>query len=107
MLRLSYSEAEAFFREFQASDGGVAITSVLNASGEPIPPGMKRYEVAMDKIKREGPPTVENLMKAQHARQGYVQRELRHWLDSANVSGTGRPFDAVISPVTAFSSCPK
>lgn len=55
---------------------------------------------------RKNPPTVQNLWKLQVRRTNYIKGCLDKWMESSSTTGTGKPFDAVISPTSPYSACP-
>ncbi|OWZ61424.1 hypothetical protein AYX15_06373 [Cryptococcus neoformans] len=99
-------EATALGARFFTGDGGAKIAQILASSGEPYPEGLAGYRKRFDAIK-ENPPLVAALWEMQSDRVSYCKRNLQHWLASKDVTGTGRPFDGLISPVSMHSACPK
>lgn len=104
--RYNAEEATALGARFFTGDGGAKIAQILALSGEPYPEGLesyrKRYEAMAEK-----PPLVGALWEMQSDRVSYCKKNLEHWLASKDLTGTGRPFDGLISPVSMHSACPK
>ncbi|OCF37149.1 amidase [Kwoniella heveanensis BCC8398] len=103
-----YNPAEAgeLMMNFFLGDGGVKIAQYLALSGEPYPAGMGSYKERFETHKAN-PPMVGSLWDTQSARTSYCKKVLDDWLSTKEITGTGRPFDALLSPVTAYSACPK
>ncbi|WVW86757.1 hypothetical protein I302_108811 [Kwoniella bestiolae CBS 10118] len=99
-------EANKIVNQFFQGDGGVKIAQYISLSGETYPEGLSAYKARHEALKST-PPLVGELWDTQTARTAYCKKVLDHWLSSREVTGTGRPFDAVISPVTPHSACPK
>ncbi|WVQ79332.1 hypothetical protein IAT38_001429 [Cryptococcus sp. DSM 104549] len=99
-------EATTLVSRFFTGDGGLKIAQTLALSGEPYPIGLQAYRDRYESLKSE-PPLVGALWDMQADRTGYCRKALAHWLSSQEVSGTGRPFDALISPATPHAACPK
>lgn len=98
---LSKSLLERFF----VGDGGANISAFIAKGGEPWPLGLATYELAAEASKAK-PPAVGDLWTLQAERSAYAKAALDHWMASKELTGTGRAFDGVISPVTAYSACP-
>ncbi|TYJ57847.1 hypothetical protein B9479_001457 [Cryptococcus floricola] len=99
-------QATSLVSRFFLGDGGVKINQILAAGEEPYPEGLAAYKARFEALKND-PPLVGDLWDLQAERTSYCKKALDHWLASKDVTGTGRPFDAVISPVTQHSACPK
>ncbi|WWD20157.1 hypothetical protein CI109_104633 [Kwoniella shandongensis] len=99
-------EAQSLVTRFFTGDGGVKIAQYIADGEEPYPEGLKGYKERHDSLK-SNPPVVGALWDIQADRTSYCKKGLEHWLKSKDVTGTGRPFDAVISPVTQHAACPK
>ncbi|RSH94942.1 hypothetical protein EHS25_000026 [Saitozyma podzolica] len=95
---------EAFF----VGDGGAKINSFMSLSGEDVdyPLQLQKYKARHDTIKST-PPLVGDLWTTQSERVAYNKRELDRWMNSREVTGTGRPIDGLIAPTTPYSSTPK
>lgn len=93
---------------FLLGDGGATMREQVRTAEvpEPWPRNMELFEHFYNMFK-DKPPTVADLWKLQTARQVYLRKMLQGWYATKDVSGTGRPMDGVISPVTAFPSCPR
>ncbi|WWC65718.1 uncharacterized protein I303_108340 [Kwoniella dejecticola CBS 10117] len=100
------AESGALLDRFFQGDGGVKIAQYLALSGEPYPEGLSAYKARHESLK-SSPPLVGDLWDMQSDRTAYCKKVLDYWLSSKTVTGTGRPFDAIISPVTPFAACPK
>lgn len=89
-------------------DGGVKINSFMSLSGEDVdyPLQLQKYKARHDTIKST-PPLVGDLWTTQSERVAYNKRELDRWMNSREVTGTGRPIDGLIAPTTPYSSTPK
>ncbi|KAK4686086.1 amidase, partial [Tremellales sp. Uapishka_1] len=99
--------AISLLERFFVGDGGVKIASVIAEGEEPWPKGLEAYAAAHEKATKSAPPTVGDLWTLQAERTSYAKKALDHWMASQTLTGTGRPFDGVISPTTAYSACPK
>ncbi|WRT69538.1 uncharacterized protein IL334_006525 [Kwoniella shivajii] len=99
-------EANSIVNRFFQGDGGVKIAQYISASGETYPEGLSAYKSRYESMK-SSPPLVGSLWDIQSDRTAYCKKVLEDWLSSKEVTGTGRPFDAIISPVTQHSACPK
>jgi amidase len=98
-------DSQSLLERFFIGDGGAKISSSIAAGNEPWPVGLQTYEKAAA-ASRANPPTVGDLWTLQAERNKYNKGALDHWMASKEVSGTGRAFDGVISPVSAYSACP-
>lgn len=96
----------SLLERFFVGDGGVKIASAIAQSGETWVQGLEAYEAAYESSKHI-PRTVGDLWSLQAERTGYVKKSLDAWLDTKKLTSTGRPFDAVISPATAYAACPQ
>ncbi|KAK8849532.1 hypothetical protein IAR55_004866 [Kwoniella newhampshirensis] len=101
-----HEEGHSLLNRFFTGDGGVKITKFIADGDEPYPEGLKAYKERHDSLK-SNPPLVGALWDMQTDRTSYCKKALDHWLQSKEVTGTGRPFDAIISPATPHSACPK
>ncbi|WVQ66347.1 uncharacterized protein L199_004526 [Kwoniella botswanensis] len=99
-------EANTIVNRFFQGDGGVKIAQYISLSGETYVEGLSAYKARHEALKST-PPLVGDLWDIQSDRTAYCKKVLDHWLSSKEVTGTGRPFDAIISPVTPHSACPK
>ncbi|WVQ75106.1 hypothetical protein IAR50_004715 [Cryptococcus sp. DSM 104548] len=100
------TQATSLVSRFFLGDGGLKINHLLSSSGEPCPAGLLAYQARYERMK-DDPPLVGDLWDLQVERTGWCKKGLEHWLKSREVTGTGRAFDAVISPVSQHSACPK
>ncbi len=91
---------------FFVGDGGHKIAKAIAHGSEPWPLGLAAYAEAHDNSK-SSPPLVGGLWDTQAERVTYAKAMLDHWMSSHKLTGTGRPLDGVISPVSAYSACPK
>lgn len=90
------------------ADGGEKIAKTIAAGQEPWPKGMAAYATAFEKTREAGSaPGVGDYWAIQAERTAYAKRALDAWLATAELSGSGRPFDGVISPVTPWPACPR
>lgn len=99
-------QSKSLLERFFVGDGGAKISETIAAGSEPWPLGLTAYKEASEKSKAN-PPTVSGLWTLQAERNAYTKGMLDAWNATAELSGTGRPFDGVISPVTAYASCPR
>lgn len=67
---------------------------------------MTAYSEAHERSKTS-PPLVGNLWDLQGERSSFAKKALDQWMATKELSETGRPFDSVISPTTAYSACPQ
>lgn len=89
-------------------DGGAKLRSLVVGGKipEPWPEGLSYYEKIYQRS-RGAPPLVADLWDVQLERTAFLRTLLKAWTDSKDVTDTGRPFDGVIAPVTAFPACPR
>jgi len=90
------------FRLFEG-DGGAKIASVIEEGGEPWPQGLQPFQKAWESSKDKAR-TVADLWTAQAERTAYCKEALDYWIATKEISGTGRPFDGVISPVSPHAA---
>ncbi|BEJ12517.1 hypothetical protein CspHIS471_0209770 [Cutaneotrichosporon sp. HIS471] len=100
------AESQSLIERFFVGDGGVKISSTIAAGSEPWPKGLTTYQAAAEKSK-SSPPLVGDLWTLQAERNAYNKGMLDAWNATAEITGTGRPIDGLISPVTAYASCPR
>lgn len=91
---------------FFVGDGGVKIASTIAQSGETWVQGLEAYSEAYEASKHV-PRTVGDLWSLQAERTGYVKKALDAWMATARLTRSRKPFDAVISPATAYAACPQ
>jgi amidase len=97
-------------KRFLLADGGVRIGRVLKGGPEPEPwpLQLRTFERHYKRLRAgNAPPTVSTMWEMQAEKQAYLRRMLDAWRSTAALSGTGRPFDGIISPVCAFPSAPR
>ena len=99
-------QSMAILGSFFGGDGGHTLASLIAEPGEDWPKGLQGLRMMHEKSK-DTPRLVGELWKMQEKRNEYVMRALQHWEASREVTGTGRPFDGVISPTSPFSAPPK
>ena len=90
---------------FFSGDGGHVLASLMAESGEDWPKGLQGFAAMYEKAK-DTPRLVGELWKMQEKRNDYSKKALDHWEASREMTGTGRPFDGVISPTSPFSAPP-
>lgn len=100
------AQSKSLLERFFVGDGGAKISETIRQGGEPWPLGLEAFQEASAALK-SSPPLVGDLWTLQAERSAYAKKALDHWMASAELTGTGRPFDGVISPVSAYASCPK
>lgn len=85
------------------ADGGAGMrANVKNGPNpEPWPQQLDYYERYYNKNAAD-PPKVSRLWELTAQRTAYLHAFLQHITASREVTGTGRPFDGIISPVTAM-----
>lgn len=94
------------FRLMQGDSGAAfRATMVGGANPEPWPRGLEYVEKTYQRTK-DRPTPVSAQWKLNIERTAYLSNLLSAWDETRKVSGTGRPFDGLISPVTAFPACP-
>lgn len=94
------------FRLMQGDSGAAfRATMVGGANPEPWPRGLEYVEKTYQRTK-DRPTPVSAQWKLNIERTAYLSNLLSAWDATRKVSGTGRPFDGLISPVTAFPACP-
>lgn len=93
---------------FLMGDGGFKMRAQVREGDipEPWPQALEPFEQLYAMFK-DKPPTVGGLWDLQIQRVTYLRKLLEGWYATKDLSGTGRPMDGVISPVTAFPSCPR
>lgn len=88
-----------------SGDGGRHIHDTLQSSGEPWG-GLSLFKAAYE-AQKDTPALAIDLWRTQAERAEFARAALAHWQSSSLETTTGRPFDAVISPVTPWSACPR
>jgi len=93
---------------FLMGDGGVKMRSIVRGGEipEPWPLQLEPFEQLYNMFK-DNLPTVGGLWELQVQRQVYLRQLYKSFYDSREVTGTGRPFDGIISPATAFPAAPR
>lgn len=100
--------AGRIIQQLFVGDGGGKIAAAIAAGNEPWPKGMSKYAEAHQKVVEAGiKPSVEDYWTTQAERTAYAKAALDAWMSTKELSGTRRPFDGVISPVTPWPACPK
>ena len=100
--------AARIIQQLFVGDGGGKIASTIAAGNEPWPKGMKAYAEAYEKtVMEKASPAVGDYWSTQSERTAYAKKALDAWVATKSLTGTGRPFDGVISPVTAWPACPQ
>jgi amidase len=99
-------QSKSLLERFFVGDGGAKISETIAAGPEPWPKGLATYQAAAEKSK-SSPPLVGDLWSLQAERSAYTKGMLDAWNATAELTGTGRPIDGLISPVTAYASCPR
>ncbi|KAL7422614.1 hypothetical protein Q5752_003262 [Cryptotrichosporon argae] len=84
-----------------AGDGGAHFADTLAAGGEPWPRGLELFKEAVQTASSK-PALASDLWRLQAARTSYAKEALDDWLATANLTGTGREIDALISPVSPW-----
>lgn len=99
-------ESADLLENFFVGDGGVKIKGLLDLTGEPYPRQLQKYGAAYERSK-DTPPLVGDLWTTQSKRTAFAKGALDKWMATKKLTGTGRPFDGVISPATPFSAPPR
>ncbi|KAI5865241.1 amidase signature domain-containing protein [Durotheca rogersii] len=89
-------EASEIIWKMWLADGAEEIRRDSGLTGEPLPPGVEMmYGHSNASLK---PLSVFESWQNQHRRTVLAQRFLERWQKTAEVTGTGRPIDALITP---------
>ncbi|KAJ7492390.1 general amidase [Mycena latifolia] len=77
-------------------------------SGEPVIASMGVLPEDTELLFRPTGPGISafELWQVQKRKRGLRQEYLKHWEDTASLTGTGRPVDAVISPMAPYTAAP-
>jgi amidase len=87
-----------------SADGGEDIRRSCEESGEPVMYSLMDEGVE-DKSAQVGASVYQGWQVAKE-RDVYRKQHLDHWQATASQTGTGRPVDAVLAPVSNVASCP-
>ncbi|KNZ75054.1 Acetamidase [Termitomyces sp. J132] len=91
-------------------DIGVGLLSVSADVGEPLitsmVPGKETIDIDPFLVVNKAPLSAYELWQIQKKKLNLRQRYLEYWLATASKTGTGRPIDAIIAPVTPFTAVP-
>lgn len=94
-----HPEAAALITAMWSADGGAEFRRDTDASGEPLHPQLERW---LGHTSGTAPQTVSETWQTQHRRALLARRWLERWQATAEVTGTGRPIDGLITPSTPF-----
>ena len=92
-------EAGVIVEKMWSADGGEEVRRDSDLSGESLPARIEDWLGHSSGLK---PSTVFETWQNQHQRAILAQRWLERWQRSAEVTGTGRPIDALIMPTSPF-----
>lgn len=84
------------------TDGGHEVKAALGEGGEPMLPGAKR--ILDDPLVKER--SVGEVWKLNYARDVYRCEYLQRWAETAKASGSGKPMDVLICPVSPAQGTP-
>lgn len=95
-----YLKITAMAFKLFSQDGAKHIMKYINASGEPLFPGMKMIVGTSDGV------SANELWDIQNQRTALCKQFLDRWIATASQTSDGRPIDAIISPVSPWPGCP-
>jgi amidase len=93
-------EAHDILQKMWTADGGEDVRRAAGRSGEPLPPAVERWigETAVAKgLKAK---TSSEMWETNHKRAQLAAAWMRRWAATEEMTGTGRPIDALILPST-------
>lgn len=93
------SEASEIILKMWAADGGTEFRRDTDASGEPLHPQLEAW---LGHTSTAKPSSVSETWNNQHRRALLAQGWLERWQKTVELTGTGRPIDALILPSTPF-----
>lgn len=97
----------AFLKErIWASGGNKHLLDVLAESGEPILPSMGLNPVAKGASKPSNGTSVYDLRQLHKEKKDLREAHFAQWQETAQLTGTGRPVDAILCPVAPFAAPP-
>ena len=132
-----HGSSDDFRSVFSISPGATVMNDVLKTTDQPWPIGFDEFKACLDPSELSGAassatsavdshPTIgghadipvvptgqtryssiERLWKAQVARTTYAKQGLDWWIASEQWTGTGRPMDGLLQPVSPWPACPK
>ncbi|KAK6581305.1 hypothetical protein PZA11_005996 [Diplocarpon coronariae] len=94
-----HSEAVEISLKTWQFDGGADIHDALALSGEPM---ISQVASAYGSLKEQY--TASQICAVNVSKRQYQKRYMDYWNSTASLTGTGRPVDAVISPVAPFAA---
>lgn len=97
-LCLIWSKFDAF-----TADGGLDIWHHTGLSGEPLPPFVAGLYYG-DDGKPKAPKTVDQIWDANVRLRQYQKEYMDYWNSTANLAKSGRPVDAILTPVSALAA---
>ena len=100
---LNHAAAYDIIDRIYAADGGEDIRRSCEASGEPVMYSL--MDEGQEGADRPSASVYESWQVARE-RDAYRKKYLDHWMSTAAQTGTGRPVDAVLAPVSNVASCP-
>ena len=89
-----------------ASAGNKSLLDVLAESGEPVLPSMALDPVVKGINKSSDGTNVYELRRLHKEKKDLREAHFVQWQDTARITGTGRPVDAIICPVAPFAAPP-
>lgn len=92
-------EASEIIRNMWMADGGTEFRKDTDASGEPL---HAQLEAWLGHSSKQEPSSISETWENQHRRTLLAQKWLERWQKTIEVTGTGRPIDALIMPSTPF-----
>lgn len=93
------AEASEIIHKMWAADGGTEFQRDSDSSGEPLHPNLEAW---LGHTSGTKPSSVSETWQNQHRRALLAQSWLKRWQNSIEITGTGRPIDALIMPSTPF-----
>lgn len=93
-------EASDIIGKMWIADGGEEVRRDAGATNEPLPPNVEAYYGPSNTTLK--PATVFETWQNQHRKSLLAQGFLERWQKTEEVTGTGRPIDALITPSTPF-----
>ncbi|KAK5064375.1 hypothetical protein LTR84_000208 [Exophiala bonariae] len=99
----SHKTAVAFAFESYTADGGLDIWHHTGLSGEPPPPFVGELYYG-DDGKTKAPKTVDQIWDTNVRLRQYQKEYMDYWNRTAKLTKSGRPVDAILTPVSAVAA---
>ncbi|GME64974.1 hypothetical protein BP5796_11335 [Neofusicoccum parvum] len=94
-----HTDAAEIIHKMWSADAGQEFQRDTDASGEPLHPHLEAW---LGRSAKKTPQTVFETWQNQHRRTALQTAWLERWQATAAITGTGRPIDGLIMPLTPF-----